>query len=99
MKVLKPMLPSLVTEIPKGEDWVYEVKYDGFRAMIYLEENRNINIVSRNQNLLNQQFPEIINLFELVSRKLSLPLILDGELSVLEGDLKANFDLIQKEVG
>lgn len=89
------MLPSLVTEIPKGEDWVYEVKYDGFRALIYLE-NEEVKIISRNQNVLNQQFPEITEGFTKWRKTLDVPMILDGELCVLESEVKANFDQIQK---
>lgn len=89
------MLPSLVTEIPKGHEWVYEVKYDGFRAMIYVE-NGETTIVSRNQNILNEQFPEIIEGFRQLSPTIKGPLILDGELCVLDAEIKANFEKIQK---
>ncbi|WP_084787994.1 non-homologous end-joining DNA ligase [Anaerobacillus alkalidiazotrophicus] len=95
MKLLKPMLPTLVTEIPKGPNWLYEVKYDGFRAMIYINETES-KIISRNLKLLNEQFPEINLLFRRLSTHLKLPIILDGELCVLETDMKANFDKIQK---
>jgi DNA ligase D-like protein (predicted ligase) len=95
LKTLKPMLPSLVTEIPKGDDWLYEVKYDGFRAMVYLFENE-INIISRNQNSLNEQFPEVIEGFARFNHNLSLPIILDGELCVLDSPFRANFEKIQK---
>lgn len=88
------MLPTLVTEIPKGPNWLYEVKYDGFRAVIYVSENKTT-IVSRNQNILNTQFPEIVEYFERLPVK-QVPLILDGELCVLESNLKANFEFIQK---
>ncbi|MFN7252795.1 MAG: non-homologous end-joining DNA ligase [Anaerobacillus sp.] len=95
VKLLKPMLPSLVTEIPSGTDWVYEVKYDGFRAIVYLEEEK-ITIVSRNQNILNEQFPEIIEAFKMRVQDLPLPIILDGELCVLDSPIRANFEKIQK---
>jgi DNA ligase D-like protein (predicted ligase) len=93
-KLLKPMLPTLVTEIPSQDNWVYEVKYDGFRALIYLQE-KEITIVSRNQNRLNEQFPEIIEAFNSI-HDLPLPIILDGELCVLDSPLRANFEKIQK---
>lgn len=90
------MLPTLVTEIPSGNDWLYEVKYDGFRALIYVTETET-KLISRNQHLLNQQFPEIVDFFEALSKQIKIaPCIIDGELCVLKTDLKANFDLIQK---
>lgn len=86
------MLPTLVTTLPDGPHWYYEVKYDGFRAIVYINGN-DINIVSRNLNNLNEQFPEIIDFFQ----ELQLPpTILDGELCVLENEFKANFAQIQK---
>lgn len=90
--LLKPMLPTLALDIPIGNQWLYEVKFDGYRAIIYIN-GENIKIVSRNLNILNEQFPEIVHFF----RKSKLnKAILDGELSVLESPLKANFEKIQK---
>lgn len=90
------MLPTLVSEIPSGDDWLYEVKYDGFRALIYLTETET-KLVSRNQHLLNQQFPEIVDFFQSLSKQIKIaPCIIDGELCVLKTDIKASFELIQK---
>ena len=36
---MKAMLPTLSFEIPKGNDWVYETKYDGFRAFLIIEDD------------------------------------------------------------
>ncbi len=91
---MKPMLPTLVSEIPRGSDWMYEVKYDGFRALIYIDE-KNVTIMSRNQNVLNEQFPEIVDGLTLWKESLHLPLIFDGELCVLEQEFRAIFDKIQ----
>lgn len=89
------MLPSLVTEIPNGAEWLYEVKYDGFRALIYLYET-HLHIISRNLNELNDQFPEIIDGFTPLLPKINTPIILDGELCILETKQKASFEQIQK---
>lgn len=90
------MLPTLVPKIPHGEDWLYEVKYDGFRALIYITETET-KLISRNQHLLNRQFPEIVDFFQLLSKQIKIvPCIIDGELCVLETNIKARFDLIQK---
>lgn len=90
------MLPTLASQIPSGDDWQYEVKYDGFRALIYVTETET-KLISRNQHLLNRQFPEIVDFFELLSNQIKIaPYIIDGELCVLETNIKARFDLIQK---
>ena len=96
MKWLKPMLPTLVTDLPTENDWCYEVKYDGFRATIYIEKNET-KIISRNLNELNPQFPEIVRYFQQHTQMQQLtPIIFDGELCVLETENKASFDKIQK---
>lgn len=89
------MLPTLVVQIPEGTDWLYEVKYDGFRALIYIDKE-SVKIISRNLNVLNDQFPDVVDGFTSWSKELATPLILDGELCVLENALKGNFDEIQK---
>ncbi|MDP4083603.1 MAG: DNA ligase D [Bacillota bacterium] len=93
---MKPMLPSLTFELPLLSDWLFEVKYDGFRAILdwNLEE---IHLTSRNGKPLFPQFPEIKEflLKHLEVFKPFLPLRLDGELVVLENPFKANFSSIQ----
>ena len=93
---MKPMLPSLTFDIPIGQDWVYEVKYDGFRAFLHWD-NAGILLTSRNGKPLLPQFPEI-EAFLLENKTLFekfLPLTLDGELVFLENEYKANFSSIQ----
>lgn len=55
---MKPMLPSLTFNIPEGVDWYYEVKYDGFRAILEWNVN-NLTLTSRNGKPLLALFPEI----------------------------------------
>lgn len=91
------MLPTLTFEVPTGSNWVFEIKYDGFRAILYWSIDK-IELISRNGNILNEQFPEIINwCLESQRQFLShLPLVLDGELCILDSPFKANFELIQQ---
>jgi bifunctional non-homologous end joining protein LigD len=92
---MKPMLPSLSFDIPQGKDWYYEVKYDGFRAI--LEWGDTITLTSRNGNSLLETFPEIEQ-FLLKNAKLFKPFIpftLDGELVLLENPYKADFGSLQ----
>ncbi|MBP2239464.1 bifunctional non-homologous end joining protein LigD [Cytobacillus eiseniae] len=93
---MKPMLPSLTFELPKGSDWVYEVKYDGFRAILYWD-SAGIRLESKNGKSLMEQFPEIKSFLETNKAKFApfLPFILDGELVFLENAYKANFHSIQ----
>lgn len=93
--VMKPMLPSLTFEIPEGDEWRYEVKYDGFRALLTWDQE--IRLVSRNGKSLLEIFPEIKSFLLENEEKIKpfLPLSLDGELVYLENSYKANFGNIQ----
>jgi len=90
------MLPTLHTDIPSGSDWVYETKYDGFRAILIISES-SIDLMSRNEKSLNKQFPEIIaNIEEMYeSLKPFLPLTLDGEIVYLTSTYFADFEQLQ----
>ncbi len=56
---MKPMLMMDADELPVGDEWIYETKYDGFRAILQWNKE-GIQLFSRNENLLNDLFPEII---------------------------------------
>ncbi|GAA0341029.1 DNA ligase D [Oceanobacillus oncorhynchi subsp. oncorhynchi] len=94
MKIMKPIAS---VEIPRGDEWLYEVKYDGFRCVLNWDKN-DIKLTSRNNKDLTEKFPEIINYCKKHSDVLSsyLPLKLDGELVVLNNQYQANFSWIQK---
>lgn len=93
---MKPMLPTLTFEIPEGNSWRYEVKYDGFRAVLFWDGEK-IELISRNGRSLLKEFPEIKN-FLLQWQDIMkpyFPLQLDGELVSLENPFKSNFSKIQ----
>ncbi|MGM0873295.1 MAG: DNA ligase D [Bacillota bacterium] len=94
--IVKPMLPTLHTEMPTGADWVYETKYDGFRSILTIT-NTTINLISRNEKSLNDTFPEIITELSKLRQKLEpfLPLTLDGEIVFLTSKHFSNFEQLQ----
>jgi DNA ligase D-like protein (predicted polymerase)/DNA ligase D-like protein (predicted ligase)/DNA ligase D-like protein (predicted 3'-phosphoesterase) len=55
---IEPMLSGSASKPPIGDDYIYEVKWDGIRALISLEDGV-IKIKSRNQNDITKQFPEL----------------------------------------
>ncbi|RSD26220.1 DNA ligase D [Mesobacillus subterraneus] len=92
---MKPMLPTLAFDIPKGEEWRYEIKFDGFRAL--LKWDKEIELISRNGKPLLPIFPEISEFLN-ANRDIFepyLPFILDAELVYLENSYKSNFGAIQ----
>lgn len=87
---LEPMLATLVDKPFDNDDWIYEVKWDGYRAIGFLNKN-DLNLKSRNDKSFNEKFYPIYD--EL--KKLNLEAILDGEIVVLGKDGIANFGALQ----
>lgn len=94
---MKPMLLTEAIEPPNGEEWFYEAKYDGFRCIIQWTEEEPI-LISRNGNVLNQLFPEIIAYCKDLYKKIKayLPLTFDGELVFLMNNYKSEFSIVQQ---
>ena len=91
------MLPTLFDETPVKGNWKYEVKYDGFRGLLLIKSQEEIQLFSRNGNDLLPQFPEIHNaVLKIIEEDLwTLPVFLDGEIVLLENDFKSNFGSLQ----
>lgn len=87
---MKPMLPTYYPDAPSSKDWRYEVKYDGFRAILTIDSD-TLNISSRNEKELSPQFPEINAYIKDLDLEDFLPLQLDGELVWLTNQAKADF--------
>ncbi|MDR0136931.1 DNA ligase D [Metabacillus idriensis] len=94
---VKPMLPTLSAQIPEGEKWSYEIKYDGFRAMLSISEEETT-LISRNGKDLGPLFPEIIDAVQSIFDRLQkfMPCTFDGELVSLKNPYKASFEAIQQ---
>ncbi|WP_191557094.1 DNA ligase D [Metabacillus idriensis] len=94
---VKPMLPTLSSQIPEGEKWSYEVKYDGFRAILSISEEETA-LISRNGKDLGPLFPEIIDAVQSIFDRLQefMPCTFDGELVSLKNPYKASFEVIQQ---
>ena len=92
---ITPMLASLADRPPGGEKWFYEIKWDGVRAVCFIENGR-VRILSRNGNRTEQQYPELTVLPHFVSAETA---ILDGEIAVLGDQGRSGFSLIQPRIG
>ncbi len=94
--IMKPMLLTASEELPSTKDWLYEVKYDGFRCIIHWDKT-GIQIMSRNEKELTNFYPEIVTFSEKAKDKIYpfLPLTLDGEICYLINNYKSNFSVVQ----
>jgi len=84
------MLAKRVGELPAGGDWIYEPKWDGFRALIF-RDGDEILIQSRDEKPLNRYFPEVV---EALLAQLPPRCVLDGEI-VIAKDGALDFDALQ----
>ena len=87
------MLAKRVDEIPAGEDWLFEPKWDGFRALIF-RDAEEVLIQSRDEKSLNRYFPELM---EPLRRQLPARCVLDGEI-VIASDRGLDFDALQLRI-
>jgi ATP-dependent DNA ligase len=85
-----PMLSKRVDEIPGGEGWIFEPKWDGFRALVF-RDNQEIDIRSRDAKPLNRYFPEVV---EALLQQLPKQCVLDGEI-VIAKDGGLDFEALQ----
>jgi len=92
----KPMLATLAEEVPHGEQWTYEVKWDGYRALGYLRGGE-CELVSRNDNDLTGRFPDVAK--EVVKAVKSPDAVLDGEVCALDERGRSSFSAMQQGTG
>jgi len=92
---IHPMLATSVDEPFDGPDWLFEIKWDGYRAIAFIE-NAKLRLVSRNQNELTPRFPELKDLPKFIHAKTA---ILDGEVVALDEEGRASFSLMQQRTG
>jgi bifunctional non-homologous end joining protein LigD len=92
---IHPMLATSIDDPFDGPDWLFEIKWDGYRAVAFIE-NGKARLVSRNQNELTARYPELKDLPSFVKAKNA---ILDGEVVALDEQGRASFNLMQQRTG
>src|SRR6266581_8618820 len=88
-----PMLSKRVDELPVGGTWIFEPKWDGFRALVF-RDGDEILIQSRDEKSLNRYFPELI---EPLQSQLPARCVLDGEI-VMARDGGLDFEALQLRI-
>jgi ATP-dependent DNA ligase len=87
---LLPMLAKRVSELPTEGDWIFEPKWDGFRALVF-RDGDEILIQSRDEKPLERYFPELL---EPLRSALPPRCVLDGEIVIVK-DNELDFNLLQ----
>jgi bifunctional non-homologous end joining protein LigD len=87
------MTATLASEAPKGEGWLFEVKWDGYRALAYVRGGET-KLVSRNRNDLTERFSGVARA---ISQAVKSPdCVLDGEVCALDEEGRATFSAMQQ---
>jgi bifunctional non-homologous end joining protein LigD len=90
-----PMLAESVDDPFDSAEWLFEIKWDGYRAVAFIQDGK-VRLVSRNQNDLTPRYPELHDLPQFVRAKTA---ILDGEVVALDAEGRASFSLMQQRTG
>ncbi len=92
---ITPMLASLCEKPFDDPNWLFEIKWDGYRAVAFIEDG-DVRLVSRNHNDMTARFSELRGLSKSVNAKNA---ILDGEVVVLDDQGRPSFSLMQQRTG
>ncbi len=91
---IEPMLATLASQPPRGAEWLFEVKWDGVRAIAFIEREE-VRITSRSGLRCERQYPELAVIPHQVSAREA---VLDGEIAVLDEHGVSRFHLIQPRI-
>ena len=91
-RFIEPMKPKLVEHAPTTGDWVYELKFDGIRALA-IKDGRTIQLISRNEKKLNDRFPEIV---QAAADFDADECVVDGEVVAMDEEGRSSFQLLQR---
>ncbi len=84
------MLAAPISAPFDDKDWLFEIKWDGYRAIAEIEKG-NVNLYSRNNTSFNKKYPSVVESLKTFEKNM----ILDGEIVVLNYEGKSSFQLLQ----
>jgi ATP-dependent DNA ligase len=90
---IKPQLAKSAKDLPEGDQWRYEPKWDGFRTIIF-RDGDEVYLQSRNGKPMNRYFPEVVEQLKEIPAK---QVVLDGEVIVVIDGIQ-EFDLLGQRI-
>ncbi|HSE39489.1 MAG TPA: non-homologous end-joining DNA ligase, partial [Acidobacteriota bacterium] len=90
-KFVEPMLSKPVNKLPDGKEWIYEIKFDGYRAEA-IRNGKSVDLISRNAKNMKQKYPEIVDGLNALPEK---DFLIDGEIVALNEEGVPSFQLLQ----
>ena len=94
LKFIPPQLATLVDSAPLGPEWVFEIKYDGYRLEVLVEAGR-VRLLTRRGNDWTSRFPDLAERFARLPVKSAT---LDGEVVALDPSGRSLFSLLQQSL-
>src|SRR5512142_3236678 len=91
---VEPMKAALAERPPRGDDWLFEVKWDGVRAIAFVDHGE-VRLQSRSGIRCERQYPELAVIHHQIAAETA---ILDGEIAVLDEKGVSRFHLIQPRI-
>jgi bifunctional non-homologous end joining protein LigD len=91
VKFIEPMKCRLLEAPPVGGQWIYELKFDGFRALA-LKQGDDVQLLSRANKELTSRYPEVV---EAVRNLPVVSCLIDGEIVALDSEGRSSFQLLQ----
>jgi bifunctional non-homologous end joining protein LigD len=92
---IHPMLAISIDKPFDDDDWLYEIKWDGYRAVAFVDGN-SLRLISRNQNNLTSAYPELQEIRSYIRAGTA---VLDGEIVALDDEGRSSFSLMQQRTG
>lgn len=85
------MQATLVRELPEGDGWVYELKFDGYRVEA-IKQGESVRLISRNEKNLTEAFPAVRDAVATIRAKSA---VLDGEVVAIDDQGRPSFQALQ----
>jgi bifunctional non-homologous end joining protein LigD len=92
MRPVEPMLATLAAALPRGDDWTYEVKFDGYRT-IAIKIGKRVTLYSRNLKDVTRMYPSIVAAVATVKHDV----MLDGEVIALDAEGRPSFQALHHQ--
>jgi len=92
---LQPMLAELSQSLPQGPEWLFEMKWDGVRAICIIDEGK-VRLLSRTGREMDKQYPELHGISSAIAAGSA---VLDGEIVMLDEKGRPSFERLQSRIG
>ncbi|HVA26698.1 MAG TPA: non-homologous end-joining DNA ligase [Candidatus Baltobacteraceae bacterium] len=91
--IATPELATVIEEPFDNDEWLFELKWDGYRAIASIDANHKLSLKSRNGNDLLAQFPDLADVAHAFKR---VPIVVDGEIVSLDKNGRSDFSRLQE---